>query len=472
MGRGQSVGRPNSHMATTQPESARQIPATGSGAPLPRGCQWLVIAWGVWLALALLKWGNPVVLDRLIDPPGPWMEWLIQPWPVRWGQFAGAALVIVTVLWGGRVRGSIPWVPAVLIGGWWIWQEIAAQGSVDRALTQSVIPHFRLCLATFIAGFLVARRGGDPAFSCWIILGGYLWVLLVGFDQHYGSLQATREAFYRSNPNWQTFPAEFIKKINSDRVFATLVYPNALAGVLLLLGPGLMRLIWDWQPRRVGFLKTLLLAVLIYGSAACLYWSGSKSGWLIALGMGGVALLHVPGAPRLKLLLVGVVIALGLTAFGIKFRSYFAKGATSVSARVDYWTAATGNAREHPVFGTGPGTFSKIYGARKRPESEMAKLAHNDFLQQASDSGWVGALLYSGFWFVSLVGLYRYSRSSGLAFALWIGLLGWGVQSVFEFGLYIPALAWNGFWLWGGLWGAFSASGGGGDSCRLRVPVG
>ena len=50
------------------------------------------------------------------------------------------------------------------------------------------------------------------------------------------------------------------------------------------------------------------------------------------------------------------------------------------------------------MFGSGPGTFSIAYKKLKSPDSEMALLTHNDYLEQASDSGLIGFLGY--FWFI------------------------------------------------------------------------
>ena len=84
----------------------------------------------------------------------------------------------------------------------------------------------------------------------------------------------------------------------------------------------------------------------------------------------------------------------------------------------------------------------------------MAQLVHNDYLEQASDSGLTGFAGYGGFWLASIVLLYRRAaRDRSYWFlAVWIGLLGWCVQSFSEFGLYIPALAWPAFTLVGWLW--------------------
>jgi len=135
-----------------------------------------------------------------------------------------------------------------------------------------------------------------------------------------------------------------------------------------------------------------------------------------------------------------------------------------VSARFDYWRAAVQTSRSHPLLGTGPGTFFIPYTAIKRPESEPARLVHNDYLEQASDSGLVGLLAYSALIVGGLVWTFKGTchaettsagagRKDWLRFSVWLGLLGWALQSLLEFGLYIPALAWPAFALLGWLVG-------------------
>ena len=175
---------------------------------------------------------------------------------------------------------------------------------------------------------------------------------------------------------------------------------------------------------------------------------------------------------------------LGLAGFFGKYAGFFEKGATSVSARFDYWRAAARTALAHPLSGTGPGTFSIAYQALKRPESEMARLVHNDYLEQASDSGIPGFLFYTAFiagvvvlarpnrdpaqtqslpfrsWFRgskvqaqvhpsrgvhSHIGVNTAGSETPILFAVWLGVLGWALQGFLEFGLYIPGLAWPAF---------------------------
>jgi O-antigen ligase len=182
-----------------------------------------------------------------------------------------------------------------------------------------------------------------------------------------------------------------------------------------------------------------------------LYWSGSKAGWLIALVMVAVVLGLGSWPRRLKLMLMLGLLAAGLAGFVFKYSGYFAKGATSVGARMDYWRAAATTFRQHPLTGSGPGTFSATYRQLKPPEAEMTHLAHNDYLQQACDSGLIGLAAYAVFIGGMLITLRPARWEGGWRSAAWLGVLGWALQSGVEFGLYIPALAWPAFLLLGWL---------------------
>ncbi|MCX8091596.1 MAG: O-antigen ligase family protein [Verrucomicrobiae bacterium] len=199
--------------------------------------------------------------------------------------------------------------------------------------------------------------------------------------------------------------------------------------------------------------RAFLVGVVALSALACLFWSGSKGGWLLMLVVGALAGWRLPLPPWVKraALLAGVLA--GLAVFGVRFAGFFERGATSVGARFDYWEAALRTSLQRPILGSGPGTFGVAYKAIKRPESEMSRLAHNDYLQQASDSGWPGLALYATF---LVVALWRTRpRTNGAAatgghlrFAVWLGVLAWALQSLIEFGLYLPSLAWCAFaWL-------------------------
>ena len=81
----------------------------------------------------------------------------------------------------------------------------------------------------------------------------------------------------------------------------------------------------------------------------------------------------------------------------------------------------------------------------------MTRLAHNDFLQQGSDSGLPGLLAYAT-WLLGGIGVLaiRLHPKKDLAtFGTVLGLTGIVAQAFLEFWLYIPAIAWPTFFLLG-----------------------
>lgn len=449
-------------------------PQTASPAPASRGAWWPALA-GVFLAFVLLKLGNPVLLDHVAPPPKTPRELLFETWPAAWGYLVLAVIAVLGALNWRRPTG-VPWWAFALPAGWLAWQFLAATTTVEPTLTRIVLPQFVAAGVCFALGLSAGESPG--ARRVWFgLLAGFLIVLGAGFRQQYGGLAADREFFYEhEKTGWKDVPAEQLRdleasrllvrkpdggltinpdllpKLAKDRIFGTLVYPNALAGAVLLLLPGALAAAWAASERLQNVTRGVLVGLVAYMALACLFWSGSKAGWLIALAVGGVALLHLPLPKALKLGLVVAVLAGGLAGFAWKYQSYFAGGARSANARLDYWTVAWRTALDRPLLGSGPGTFYAVYRQAKRPDAEMARLAHNDYLQQAADSGYVGALTFGGFIWASLAVLWRRAREQWPLLAVWLGLLGWAMQAFVEFGLYIPALAWTAFFLFGWLW--------------------
>ncbi|MGA2863007.1 MAG: O-antigen ligase family protein [Verrucomicrobiota bacterium] len=458
-----------------------------------------VTLFGAFLGLTLLKFGNPPIMETWVSAPRDIYELLLgSPWPIGWA-YGFLAIVTVLGLVSARWQVSAPlWLVALPLA-WLIWQCLAASHSLDARTSWGIVVHFAACLVCFYLGLFSLSRAKSLA-PFWLGLTlGFLFLVAVGWEQHFGGLADTRRYFFLYlYPKMKSVPPEYFKRLASDRVFSTLFYPNTLAGALILLLPAVLAAAGSVRRLTIPA-RGFVAAVIAVGALACLYWSGSKTGWLLMLLLGIIVLLALPLGRQFRTALVGGVLLLGLVGFFWHFAGFFRKGATSVSARMDYWQAAARIAKNHPLLGSGPGTFGISYQAIKRPESEPAKLTHNDYLQQACDSGLAGFLAYSAFilgvlvWsapnfkpsvrrqegrgalagraqeraaVTSLAGaLAAFSRvcasaarqtetegsgALGLAqdwqrFALWLGVLGWSLQGLFEFGLYIPALAWPAF---------------------------
>ena len=440
---------------------------------------WSVFA-GFFAALAILKFGTPAILAHLLDLPKTWLEWIFFSWPTGIGYGLLGILVLAAALlfvffqshWRTKavpkVRANARFLAArwllFLPALWWGWQCLSAIHTVHNELTAAALDHFSSLVVLFYLGYFVLAREKDLGGFRTALLLGFLLVLWGGFNQRFGGLEASREMIF-AQPDWEKHDLDFLEKIAKDRIFSTLFYPNALAGGLILLTPLCAVALW----RMTAFLqvpsRVLLVGILVSAAAACLYWTESKSGWLVSLALILLFIWTRRQFPNwMKTAGLALVLLGGLSGFFWKYSGYFERGTTSVVARFEYWRAAWFTATSHPFLGAGPGTFQESYKKIKPPEAEMARLAHNDYLQQASDSGFPGAVLYAGFVWGSILQTRQDARASPVRRAVWFGLLGFALQSFVEFGLYIPALAWIFFLLLG--WAI------GQDSLQSRAPKG
>lgn len=286
----------------------------------------------------------------------------------------------------------------------------------------------------------------------WAGLGLALcWVMRTGLEQHFGGLEATRKMFATSpqlldvDPRMRSDP-DFWKRLNDNRIFGTLGNPNTLAGGLVLLLPMTLAFLWRITPKVRNSIRVLFVLILGGCGLACLYWTGSRAGWLVALLVGLIALGHSALPLKWKRGVICGVLVLGMAGFAFKNASYFKKERNSVGARFGYWRAALIIIDHHPIFGTGPGTFQIPFNMIKRPNDEMTRLCHNDYLEQATDSGILGLATFTGMIFTLLWILYRYSIQKAtldwLDFAVWLGIFGLCLHGLVDFPFYVASLAW------------------------------
>jgi len=439
------------------------------------------LAFGLFLGLCLWKFGNPVILDQMVPPPVAPADFLNDPWPPHW---AGWFLLPLAALGAALVfKNKLPLPPPrwlwLLPLAWLAWQFCAATQTVDARLTEPTFWHFAGCVACYFLGALVFAR---EKLWRWLLPGlllALVFCLERAVTQHVYEFPQNRQALIEGErTSWTNFTAEslaqmkqeniiittngvevanpvILAKFTKNRVFGTLVYPNALAGVILLLLPVSLAVAFGSTRKLKPLVRYAATGLLLFLGGAAFIWSGSKLGWLVGIGLIGVYLLRRDWSRKLKWTAVATVLVLGLGIFAVRFQHYFAAGATSTGARLDYWRAAVQTTLARPVFGTGPGTFQRPYAQLKAPDSEMARLTHNDYLEQFSDSGVPGGLAYAAWIGLALLAAAKAQWRGGdaLAFAIFLGLLGWFAQGLGEFSLYVPALAWTAFTLLGSLVG-------------------
>jgi O-antigen ligase len=412
---------------------------------------WLAGVFGLAMAITLTKFGNPIIFKALETPPTNVWEVLLATWPATWSYSVVAVLCFVGFATQWQRLKGLPLSLVALLGGWLFWTGLSMKNSVDPELSRLTVLHFGATVAVFfLAGaFISTLRHAHIFFR--IMIPGLLFALWLGWDQHYGGLEATRRAIYESGAIDRVSP-EFRAKIASNRIFGPFVYPNAFAGAILIWAPVLTLALWEWTLKLPSIVQKVIVGLFAYCVAACFFWTGSKAGWLIAITVFVVGLLHLKNLNRAtKIGIIVAVVVCGLAGFAMKNRAYFQKGATSASARIIYWRAALQVANAHPILGAGPGTFAKTFAPIKPPEAEMARLVHNDYLEQACDSGWPAFILFAAFIVSAMFVSHKAVIKSPYHLAAWLGIVGWSLQSFVEFGLYIPAISWSAFVLIGWL---------------------
>jgi O-antigen ligase len=404
------------------------------------------------MAITLTKFGNPIIFKALEVAPTNFWETVLANWPSTWSCYVAAGLCVVAAFIGQWIRlKTLPLPLVALLGAWLLWTIFSMKNSVAPDFSRLTVMHFVATGAAFFLAAIFLTTAREAAAFFRVMIVGLAFALWLGWDQHYGGLEATRRAFYESGALNNASP-EFKLKIASNRIFGPFVYPNTFAGALLVWGPVLTLALWDWTQRLPSIVGKVIVGLFAYAIAACFFWTGSKAGWLIALAVCVVGLLHSKKLkPRLRIGIIAAVLVIGLGAFAFKYRSYFERGATSAGARLVYWQAALQIANSRPILGSGPGTFAKTFTEIKPPDAEMARLVHNDYLEQACDSGWPAFVLFVAFIGGAMFLSHRAVALSPYHMSAWLGLVGWSLQSFVEFGLYIPAISWSAFVLFGWL---------------------
>lgn len=471
-----------------------------------------LLAWcsGLLLMFGLLKFGTPIILQDQIETPQGWIQWLFFPWPIQSAYIMFAILGVAAVRmlpFRAKKMPKFLWLPVAWLG----WQFLSAFFTIDQQLTQMVLAHFLVLVGLFYIGFFLLAKNDSLKGVAGPATLGLVLALWTATEQKFGGLEATKQAipqspYFDTGMIWsQVYPKPFLdkaiedqawlqnlraddaflqqtaqtlgltpllasqgskgsqlerdlaflEKIGKNRVFGTFGgYPNALAAAIWLLLPLGLCCVWRTTHRLQKPSRILITGLVVCWALGCVVWSGSKGGWLIGMLVACLVFLLTRVPKSFKFALVLVVMIGGSSAFAWKYQSYFEKGATSVGARFEYWKAGWQTSLDYPVLGSGPGTFMRSFSKIKPEDAEMTRLTHNDYLQQASDSGWPSAIMFLAWIGGSLWFLRPKVIGKDLVYELvWIGLVALAFQNTIEFGLYIPALSWPFFLLLGWMLG-------------------
>ena len=247
----------------------------------------------------------------------------------------------------------------------------------------------------------------------------------------------------------------------AESLFATYAYRSNAAQYFNLLWPVALGFWWTLQnavrhqsrrDQRLARQTHHLLLPCIVIMAACPIISGSRAGALVTMAciiLAGCILLFAlrkaHGAAKFGLFLF----LLAILGFGIYFGGdqlvrrmrQFDQG---FEQREQTYAAARPMAKEHPLFGTGPGTFNVLFQFYRSSLDEYwpAQL-HNDWLETLITFGWLGSGMIG---LAFLLAVTRWFLPGGIpaewpfVSMLWLALGGCLVHARFDFPLQICSI--------------------------------
>ncbi|HSY74481.1 MAG TPA: hypothetical protein VK810_03340, partial [Dongiaceae bacterium] len=227
------------------------------------GIEFYTIAFGLFLGLCIWKFGNPVILDSIITPPNSFSEAWTDFWPTHWANWilwplaiAGTILVIAKKSRWPQTKWL--WLLPLL---WFGWQLFSTTQTVDSNLTTTTLWQFFGCVACYFLGTFLFGDKRALNFLLVGILAAFTFCLVRAIDQRIFEFPQNRRMLVEGErAGWTNVPPEIflqmqqngsvittngvdvanpaiLAKVSKGRVNGTLVYPNALAGIILLLFP-------------------------------------------------------------------------------------------------------------------------------------------------------------------------------------------------------------------------------------------
>lgn len=358
-----------------------------------------------------LKFGSLAVLPEATSfYPGDLFSWLIINWPAHsFGIFSGVALFAALVVFAPGMRPlrtsggatALLWSFGLVLVSLIGWINAA---TIDYAVGETI--HLAGIGAYVLAVRLWLRnRPEERRWFCAALAAGACWLIYSGLSQYFVGFAETREFVEKQIAEGIPISHVMVAKINDDRVFATFVSCNVLAGYLLLLLPVTLYAVWrfagHFEPVRLS--RILLCGLVFSGLVAVLLLTRSRAAFLAALLTAGAFAMTLPKR-RIYRCIPVIVLALAIVG-GAIYIHRAGRGFGSMAERVDYLRSSVKMIAEKPLAGHGwGGFFYRHMELKTTGTDESAHDPHNLVMAFASQTGVIGgavalaAVLLPLFW--------------------------------------------------------------------------
>jgi tetratricopeptide (TPR) repeat protein len=386
---------------------------------------------------------------------------LTTPWPE---EIAEILILLAFFLWGMKCLSERSLVLRVgkVDAAMWLFVLAGVVATLLSPGFHSSMVILKQFVSYALLYFLVVHALETPAqqgriLKCFLISTAI--VALLALHQFFLGLEEMAQTIRRHIP--PELQPDYLARVKYRRVFSAFMYPNSLAGFLLVSFP--LTLLYgalhrEWF-RRKNVRK--LIAYVLVLPLACfvsLLLTQSKAGLLTFLVV-AVACV-IAGRKRLRLkprvllvsLLVVLIVVLGVLFSPVGRRLLVEKGRFTLGERLDYWRAGYRMFLRSPVIGNGFNSFGLLYSGYCLPGANESRSAHNNFLQVLVETGIVGFLFFIGIWFFgvaaarsavarSLRGETPDRFSETVVLSAFIGISCFLIHSLADFDLYIPGIA-------------------------------
>ncbi|MCK9555912.1 O-antigen ligase family protein [bacterium] len=337
-------------------------------------------------------------------------------------------------------------------------------------------------IVIYISVFNYFKKRESYNFIIYVMAASVILISLYGLYQYFYGLQETRDWVEKTGLA-KHLSSSLLGRLSRNRVFSLFVYPNALAGFLVLTFPVVLsvfiKTIKERDYRKYGNIiiaasaGSLLLAMYVFRPMLffpaligiifspltvilALYLTFSKGGLLSFFIMSVFYLLFAFFRSRsrmrsLALAMITVIVVI-LVSSALLFQKYkgdfFSSPRASAKVRFDYWKAGIEMVKEKPLLGVGSGAFGVFYPKYKLPEAQETQMAHNDYVQFLAETGITGFFFYISAIIIIIFNMAKNcmrmdlgKSDNYLMLGIFMGVAGLLIDSAWEFVLYIPGIS-------------------------------
>jgi O-antigen ligase len=333
----------------------------------------------------------------------------------RLGTFAFCAVASAALLARERVAvRRLEWGALAALAAYAAWITLSAEWGGNRSDGERAL----LYVAAVFAVLVLVERASLPH-----LLGGALAGITVATA--YGLA-----IYLFTSPPLDTFEGALF--------YQPIGYANALGifvGIGVLLAAGLALAAPDWPTRAVAIAPLVLLV-------PALLLTSSRGAWM-AVVAGSVSLVLFRGraVPKGLLGLIGLVAAGFAVAVVVVTDDL---GRVVSENRLRYWEIAWSDFRDHPLLGSGSGTFGN-YLLTHDLTAPFSRTAHSLYLQSLAELGPLGLVLVLAVVAGPLVALALARRRDPLVATAAAGYIAYVIHAGIDWDWEIPAVTLAGF---------------------------